>query len=66
MLAQLDLPVPVLCGRVDQVAPLALSREAAALLPGAQLHVVEHAGHWTPLEQPEVVAEPLERLLDRV
>jgi pimeloyl-ACP methyl ester carboxylesterase len=66
MLAQLDLPVPVLCGRVDQVAPLALSREAAALIPGAQLHIVEDAGHWTPLEQPEVVAEQLGRLLDRV
>jgi len=66
MLAQLDLPVLVLCGRVDQVTPLALSREAAALIPGAQLHIVEDAGHWTPLEQPEVVAEQLGRLLDRV
>jgi pimeloyl-ACP methyl ester carboxylesterase len=66
LLAQLDLPVLVLCGRVDQVTPLALSREAAALIPGAQLHIVEDAGHWTPLEQPEVVAEQLGRLLDRV
>jgi pimeloyl-ACP methyl ester carboxylesterase len=66
MLAQLDVPVLVLCGRVDQVTPLALSREAAALIPGARLHIVEDAGHWAPLEQPEVVAEQLGRLLDRV
>ena len=66
MLAQLDVPTLVLCGRVDQVTPLALSREAAALIPGARLHIVEDAGHWTPLEQPAVVADQLERLLDRV
>lgn len=66
LLAQLELPVLVLCGRVDQVTPLALSREAAALIPGARLHIVEDAGHWTPLEQPEVVADQLGRLLDRI
>ena len=66
MLAQLDVPTLVLCGRVDQVTPLALSREAAALIPGARLHIVEDAGHWTPLEQPAVVADQMERLLDRV
>jgi len=66
MLARLDLPTLVLCGRVDQVTPLALSREAAALIPGARLHIVEDAGHWAPLEQPDIVAEQLARLLDRV
>lgn len=66
LLARLDLPTLVLCGRVDQVTPLELSREAAALIPGARLHIVEDAGHWTPLEQPEIVAEQLGRLLDRV
>lgn len=66
MLARLDLPTLVLCGRVDQVTPLALSREAAALIPGARLHIVEDAGHWTPLEQPDIVADQLAGLLDRV
>ena len=66
MLAQLDLPVLVLCGRVDQVTPLELSREATALIPGAWLHIVEDAGHWAPMEQPDEVAEQLGRLLDRV
>jgi len=64
MLAQLDLPTLVLCGRVDQITPLALSREAAALIPGARLHVLEDVGHWAPMERPEEVAEQLGRLLD--
>ena len=66
MLSRLEFPTLVLCGRVDQVTPLALSREAAQLIPGAQLHIVEGAGHWAPLEQPDIVAEQLGRLLDRV
>jgi pimeloyl-ACP methyl ester carboxylesterase len=49
MLARLDMPTLVLCGRTDQVTPLALSREAAALIPGARLHIVEDAGHWAPM-----------------
>lgn len=66
MLARLDLPTLVMCGRVDQVTPLALSREAAALIPGARLHIVEDAGHWTPLEQPAEVAAQLLALLRRL
>lgn len=66
MLAQLDLPVLVLCGRVDQITPLVLSREAAALIPGARLHILEDVGHWAPLERPAEVADQLGRLLDRV
>ncbi|MBX3645798.1 MAG: alpha/beta fold hydrolase [Rubrivivax sp.] len=63
LLARLDLPTLVLCGRSDQVTPLALSQEAAALIPGARLEVVDEAGHWTPLEQPQIVADALRRLL---
>jgi pimeloyl-ACP methyl ester carboxylesterase len=65
MLAGLQVPTLVLCGRVDQITPLALSREAAALIPGARLHIVEEAGHWTLLEKPDEVATQLGRLLDR-
>jgi pimeloyl-ACP methyl ester carboxylesterase len=66
MLARLDIPTLVLCGRTDQVTPLALSREAAALIPGARLHIIEDAGHWAPLEQPQLVATELGRLLDAI
>jgi pimeloyl-ACP methyl ester carboxylesterase len=60
------MPALVLCGRVDQITPLALSREAAALIPGARLHILEDVGHWAPMERPEQVAEQLGRLLDGV
>jgi pimeloyl-ACP methyl ester carboxylesterase len=63
-----DLPVPalVLCGREDQVTPLALSEEAASLLPAAELVVVESSGHMTTLEQPGTVGAAVLRWLHRV
>jgi pimeloyl-ACP methyl ester carboxylesterase len=66
LLATLKMPTLVLCGRTDQVTPLARSQEAAALIPGAALAIVEQAGHWAPLEQPEAVAKHMHRWLDSI
>jgi pimeloyl-ACP methyl ester carboxylesterase len=63
LLAKLDIPTLVLCGRTDQVTPPELSQEAAALIPNAQLVIVDQAGHWAPLEQPQIVSAELRRLL---
>lgn len=66
LLGTLSIPTLVICGRTDRVTPLALSQEAAALIPGAMLAVIEGAGHWAPMEQPEEVAMHLGRWLDRL
>jgi pimeloyl-ACP methyl ester carboxylesterase len=66
LLGRLDMPALVLCGRDDQVTPLALSREAAALIPRAELVIVEQAGHWAPMEQPDAVAAAVRALLARI
>lgn len=66
MLTTLQVPVLVLCGREDQVTPLALSEEMAKLLPDAELVIVETSGHMTTLEQPEAVMSALAGWLTRV
>jgi 3-oxoadipate enol-lactonase len=50
-----DIRVPalVLCGSEDRVTPPALSRELAKLIAGAQVELIEHAGHLSNLERPE-------------
>lgn len=58
-LAQLDLPVQVLCGQDDRITPWALSEELAALIPGARLQQVPQAGHMLPFECPDVLADSL-------
>lgn len=54
-LPALRCPVLVACGDRDLVTPLAMSEEIAGLIPGAQLAVVERAGHLMTWEQPEAV-----------
>ena len=63
-LAQLDMPVRVLCGVADRITPPALSQELAALIPGASLHPIEQAGHMLPCEQPDAVAALLRPLCE--
>jgi pimeloyl-ACP methyl ester carboxylesterase len=62
-LAALRMPVAVLCGAHDRITPPALSQETAALVAGAELMIVENAGHMLPMEQPAAVADVLRRLL---
>lgn len=44
-------PSLVLCGRQDQLTPLEWSEEIAALIPGAQLTVIENCGHLSTMER---------------
>ena len=51
-LANIKCPTLVLCGRQDQMTPLAWSEDIAALVPGARLAVIEYCGHLTTMERP--------------
>jgi pimeloyl-ACP methyl ester carboxylesterase len=59
------LPTLVLCGRVDKLTPVEVHEEMAALIPGAELVIIEAAGHLPPMETPDQVAEALRRWLAR-
>lgn len=62
----LQMPVQVVCGDADLVTPPDLSRELAALIPGAELCWLPGAGHLSPYEAPEGVASAVQALLLRV
>ena len=62
-LAGLAIPVLVACGRDDRITPPEACKDLAALVPGARLEWIEQAGHMTPVEQPQRVAELLRELL---
>lgn len=59
VLRGLSCPVMVLCGRLDVLTPLPLHEEMAALMPQAQLVVVEDSGHMSPMEQPAAVTQAM-------
>lgn len=54
-LGQLRCPVLVMCGEADQLTPPERSREIAALVPQAQLHVLPGCGHMLTMERPQAV-----------
>lgn len=63
LLPAIAVPTLVVCGRQDQLTPIELSEEIAALVPGATLAVVEDCGHLPALERPEVTTALLRRWL---
>ncbi|WP_298728085.1 alpha/beta fold hydrolase [uncultured Ferrovibrio sp.] len=64
-LPQYKLPTLVLCGRVDALTPIEVHEEMAALIPDAELTIIEEAGHLPPMETPDEVAAALRRWLQR-
>ncbi len=63
LLATIDCPTWVLCGRQDALTPLALHEELGAGIKGARLEVLEDCGHLSTLERPTEVNAALRRWL---
>lgn len=64
-LPQIACPTLVLCGREDKLTPLEVHEEMVALIPHSGLTIVEHCGHLSPLEQPDVVTAALHGWLQK-
>lgn len=62
-LAGIACPTLVMVGRQDRWSPLAQHEEIAALIPNAELVVIEDSGHMSLVEQPEQVSGALLRWL---
>lgn len=62
-LADIACPTLVMVGRQDRWSPLAQHEEMAALIPKAELVVIEESGHMSLVEQPEQVSRALLRWL---
>jgi len=65
LLSSIDCPTLVLCGREDQLCPVAVHLEMAALIPRADLSVLSGTGHLSTMEAPEAVTGALQQLLRR-
>lgn len=63
VLATIDCPTLLLCGRDDTWSPLARHEQMRELIANAELDVIEDSGHMTTMEQPQAVADALSRWL---
>jgi pimeloyl-ACP methyl ester carboxylesterase len=60
-LCKISVPTLVLCGRHDALCPVKRHEFMAQLIPGADLCIVEEAGHLPTLEQPDDTTRALRR-----
>ena len=65
-LKRVRVPSLVLCGRQDALTTLAQHEEMAALIPGAELVVIDDCGHMSTLERPDEVIAALRAWLGRI
>jgi pimeloyl-ACP methyl ester carboxylesterase len=59
LLADLGIPVLVLCGRDDSWSPLARHQDMARRIPASQLVDVPDCGHMSTMEKPEAITSAL-------
>lgn len=66
ILEKIDIPTLILCGRQDEVTPLAQSEFMHENIRASILHIIENAGHVSNLEQPDAFNTFLGEFLDDV
>jgi pimeloyl-ACP methyl ester carboxylesterase len=64
-LAGIDIPTLVLGGRDDAPSPVGELERLAGGIRGAELKIVDRAGHYAAFEQPEEVGRALREFLER-
>ncbi len=63
-LPTIDVPTLVACGERDAIAPIALSQEIAAGIPGARLRTITNAGHVANADNPQAFNASLRAFLE--
>jgi pimeloyl-ACP methyl ester carboxylesterase len=66
VLATLQLPTLVLCGREDTWAPPSRHDVMAKMIPHSTLEVIPDCGHMSTLERPQAVNQALRRWLQSI
>ena len=62
-LGQITCPVLLVVGRQDAWSPVSQHEDMLRTLPSARLEIIENAGHFAPVEQPDAVASVLTEFL---
>ena len=62
-LNEISIPTLIICGREDEVTPLAQSESMHTSIKGSVLKVIENAGHVSNLEHPHEFAQHLSEFL---
>lgn len=65
-LSKITAPTAILVGSQDKITPLPLSETMRSRIPGAELHIIPDAGHFSNAENPAAFNERLVSFLKRL
>ncbi|MBI4062091.1 MAG: alpha/beta fold hydrolase [Elusimicrobia bacterium] len=65
-LAKIKVPTAIFVGSQDKITPLPLAEALRSRIPGAELHVISDAGHFSNAENPAAFNERLVSFLKRL
>ena len=65
-LPSIKIPTTVFVGSQDKITPMPLAETMRARIPGAELHLIPDAGHFSNAENPEAFNERLVSFLKRL
>ena len=63
-LADITIPTLIACGADDRICPPDIHRPMASCLPASTFEIIAEAGHFAPLEQPDITTRLLRNWLD--
>ena len=63
LLGGVATPALIVWGRDDRIVPLECAERYQKALPHARLEIVENAGHFVDMEQPDVLAQLVARFV---
>ncbi|HEU4319272.1 MAG TPA: alpha/beta hydrolase [Acidimicrobiia bacterium] len=63
---EIEVPVLLMSGRLSETIRPEFARAQAAQLGGVGLEIVDDAGHFLPMERPDLVADRVRRLMEAV
>jgi 3-oxoadipate enol-lactonase len=66
LLASIDVPTLLICGKEDQISPVAEMRGISQAIRGSQFVEVPNAGHMSPMENPDAVNQAINQFLQTV
>ena len=66
LLEQIRVPVLVIAGDDDPIAPAEGMKEMARAIPGAQFVLIPESGHLSPVEQPQAVGAAINAFLGQL
>ncbi|HMV79105.1 MAG TPA: alpha/beta hydrolase [Leptospiraceae bacterium] len=65
LLSKIGVPTLVLAGAQDLITPKEGMKLMSDKIPGSEFHIIENAGHLSPIERPDIVNPILEKFLGK-